>query len=501
MRSALLLDIRLLCCFTLALTLPRCESGTGAGPNGTAPGIIAADTLRRVQAVPVSSLIRALLDTTTEDRRTPPSLLMGAEVRAFYDSTYTPAWSAPPSDGLTPDAHRALDLLARAQEYGLRPSDYTTPSLLQLQDSLQQPATAPQRAQQLALLDVYLSDAALRFMRDVSRGRLHPYTLSGLEKARKQAWQPAAVLRAAVGQGAVPAAMLAGQPQNREYRQLQQALARWLARAVLPDSAALHQALYEQVALNLERWRWESFLPENEYLLINLPAFELQAVAHDSVLRRHRVIVGRFQTPTPTLSSTIRYFTLAPNWHVPHSIAIKEILPRLQNDASYLERNNYALYNSRGQLQDPYRIRWEQVTAQNFPYSIRQSAGCDNALGNIVFRFANPYSVYLHDTPMRQFFQQPYRALSHGCMRLEHPLQLAAYLLRREGRTEKLPSEEACALQPRPRDVRLRRHSPLYVRYATCTAEKGQLRFLPDIYHQDAALRRRLFGSQDGATR
>lgn len=92
---------------------------------------------------------------------------------------------------------------------------------------------------------------------------------------------------------------------------------------------------------------------------------------------------------------------------------------------------------------------------------------------------------------MRQLFQQPDRALSHGCRRLQHPLELAAYPLQREGRTEKLPTEEACALQPRPREVR---PIPIYVRYATCTAENGKLRFLSDIYHHDAVLRRALFG-------
>nr|WP_254244306.1 L,D-transpeptidase family protein [Hymenobacter sp. BRD128] len=84
-------------------------------------------------------------------------------------------------------------------------------------------------------------------------------------------------------------------------------------------------------------------------------------------------------------------------------------------------RHNYALYDERGELLDPAHINWAHVTARQFPYTIRQATCCDNALGNIVFRFNNPYSVYLHDTPQRQLFAQPMRALSHGCIRLEHP--------------------------------------------------------------------------------
>ena len=134
------------------------------------------------------------------------------------------------------------------------------------------------------------------------------------------------------------------------------------------------------------------------------------------------------------------------------------------------------------------------MTPENFAYSMHQSSGCDNALGNIVFRFNNPYSVYLHDTPVRQLFEQPQRALSHGCMRLSGPMRLAAYLLRREGRTVRLPTEAECAKQSEPQHFLLRRPMPFYVRYLTCAADAGgQLHFFPDLYHHDEALRRALF--------
>lgn len=449
------------------------------------------------QNTPVDSLIRALLDTTAAGRApradTQLDLQAGPETRTFYGATCAPAWMAADKPG--PDAIAALALLAQAPAHGLRPADYGSNRLGALRDSLAQPGTPAQRGQQLARYDVYLSDAVLRFMRDLSRGRLRRYTVSARERAAGPAGQPAARLHAGLARHAVPAAMLAGQPANREYRQLQQALAQWLTRPTAPDSAAQHEARYAQMAVNQERWRWEA-LPaaDSDYVLVNLPACELLVVAHDSVLRRHRVVVGKPTTPTPTLSSRIDHFTLAPDWHVPRSIAVKEMLPHLRRDPGYLARNNYALYGGRGQLLDPGGINWALVSAQNFAYTVRQSAGCDNALGNIVFRFANPYSVYVHDTPMRQVFAQPYRALSHGCIRLEQPMQLAAYLLRRGGQPVQLPTEAECARQPRPRDVPLRRPIALFVRYATCTAEGGHLRFLPDLYHRDETIRQGLFG-------
>nr|WP_262905389.1 L,D-transpeptidase family protein [Hymenobacter nitidus] len=485
--------VRFLWYFPL-LALPRCT------PDAVSQVVEALPTLLNAPAPPpvtVAPLIRALLDTSgsgsAPTATQPLGLQAGAQVLAFYGPDYEPAWTSP-ADSLNANARAALRLLARAADYGLRPADYHELPLRALRDSLRHPHEPAWHARQQARLEVYLTDAVLRLMSDLRRGRLRPYTVSVGEKAAGRVWQPAAELRAALAVGTVSATVLAGQPAHREYRQLQQALARWLTRPIAPDSAHFHQVQFEHAALNLERWRWNALPADSEYVLINVPAYELLVVGRDSVLRRHRVIVGKPETPTPTLSSHLSHFTLAPDWYVPRSIATREMLPHLQADAGYLQRNNLAVYTTRGQLLDPATIAWRTVTARNFAYVIRQSAGCENALGNIVFRFANPHAVYLHDTPMRQFFARPDRALSHGCIRLQHPMQLAAYLLRREGRAVNLPSEEECARQPRPRDVRLRRALPLHVRYATCVADNGHLRFLPDIYHQDEAVRRALFG-------
>ena len=491
----MLVGIRfILCCLGATLAVQWCSPATTRSGRAT-PVALAPAALARPE--PLAPLIRAMLDTGAVGRaRYPDSsqqLQAGAAVRSLYAPDFAPVWTD--SAGfLGANAAAALALLARAAEHGLRPAYYGVLGLQALRDSLADPgapAGPAQRARQQAALDVYLSDAVLTFMRDLTRGRLRPHTAVARERA---AGPPATALRAALARQTVPAAMVAGQPANREYRQLQQALSQWLATPYPPDSQAAHSARYQQAALNLERWRWEAVAPASDYVLINVPAYELQVVAAGVVARRHRVVVGKPSTATPTLTSTIRYFTLAPGWHVPHSIATQEMLPRVRQDVRYLERNNLAVYNDRGQQVDPARINWSKVTAQRFPYTIRQSASCDNALGNIVFRFANPYSVYVHDTPLRQLFDRPTRAFSHGCIRLEHPMRLAAYLLRREGHPARLPTEDECARSPRSRDIRLRRPLALYVRYATCTAENGRLRFLPDVYGRDEALRRALFG-------
>jgi murein L,D-transpeptidase YcbB/YkuD len=423
---------------------------------------------------PVSALIRLLLDTggtrAADARR---GLQAGPEVRALYGPGCAPAWTQP-ADSLNADATGALALLARAPEFGL-PADYLTPGLLALRDSLRPRGSAnfffANRPEQLARLDVALSDAVLRFMRDLSRGRLRPFTPSAREKAAGPTGQSAAVLR---------------------QRLLQLALAQWLVRPAGPDSTA-HQQQFEQAAVNLERWRWEA-VPDSAYVLINLPAFELQVVSRELVRHRQRVVVGEPETPTPTLSSTISHFTLAPECHVPTSIATQKMLPRLKKDVDYLDRNNLVVYDAQGRERNPYHIRWAEVTAQNFPCSIRQTSCRKNVLGHIVFRFANTYSVYLHDTPERQLFVQSNRAISHGCVRLEQPWKLARYLMSREPRPMLLAGDEDWVCPRRPRNVRLQHPLPLRICYATCVAKSGRLRLFPDIYHFDEALRQGLFG-------
>ncbi|MFC7670193.1 L,D-transpeptidase family protein [Hymenobacter humi] len=123
--------------------------------------------------------------------------------------------------------------------------------------------------------------------------------------------------------------LLRCQPQQREYQQLQQALASWRKRPLGRDSVRIRRA--QQLALTLERWRWQA-IPDSNYVLVNLPAYALEVVHRDTVLQTHRLVIGKPESPTPTLSSRLNVFTLAPEWRVPYSIATEEILPRLRDN-------------------------------------------------------------------------------------------------------------------------------------------------------------------------
>jgi murein L,D-transpeptidase YcbB/YkuD len=185
---------------------------------------------------------------------------------------------------------------------------------------------------------------------------------------------------------------------------------------------------------------------------------------------------------------------------VPRRVATQQLLPYLRANAQvpsehdFLADNNYRLFDARGRELRGADVNWSAVTAQNFPYTIRQSPGCGNLLGNIIFPFANPYGVYLNAGPERQWFQRPNRALGHSCLQVENPMHLAAYLLGPDAARAVLPTEAECEAAPKPRSFFLKRSVPLHVRYATCAVVAGQLHFYADVYARDEGVRQQLFG-------
>jgi murein L,D-transpeptidase YcbB/YkuD len=435
-----------------------------------------------------------LPDTLTG--HSPLPLGQGSNSQTFYRRrAYALAWSD--TNQLVPRGRAALALLGRAEDFGLQPRRYHFGALQALGDSLTRSQAPAQHDAQLARFDVLLTDGLLEFTVHLRRGQLYAFTPSPLEKAGVL-FAPAAWLARALAAPDFTVALLRCQPQQREYQQLQHALAHWRRQPAGPD-AGLHLRRAQQLAVTLERWRWAA-IPDAEYVLVNLPAYQLEVVRHGRVLQTHRVVIGRPANPTPTLSSRLTSFTIAPEWRVPRRIATEQLLPYLQDNAQahlehdFLADNNYRLFNAQGRELRGADVDWSVVTAQNFAYTIRQSPGCGNLLGNVIFPFANPYGVYLNDGPDPLRFARPYRALGHSCLQVQTPMRLATYLLGPDAARAGLPTEAQCEAAPKPRNFFLKRPVPLHVRYATCAVVAGRLRFYADVYGRDERLRQQLFG-------
>lgn len=247
-------------------------------------------------------------------------------------------------------------------------------------------------------------------------------------------------------------------------------------------------ARVQQIAVNMDRWRW---LPQHlgaRYLVVNIPNFTLDVVEQEQVAMMMRVVVGTPQQRTPIFSDTMTHLILNPYWRVPSSIARQEILPRLRREPGYLATQNIKLLRGQGaeaREVNPHSVDWSVVTAQNFNYSLRQEPGPDNALGRVKFMFPNGFGVYMHDTPQRTLFTRPVRAFSHGCIRLEQPIALAEYLLRGQPSWSR-DKILATIARGTERYVRLPEVLPVHLVYWTAWAsERGMLHFRPDIYDYD----------------
>ncbi len=246
----------------------------------------------------------------------------------------------------------------------------------------------------------------------------------------------------------------------------------------------------QQIARNLERWRR---LPKDlgkRHIAVNVPDFMLEVVEDDRPVMDMKVVVGKVmrERATPTFSAPMKYVVLNPYWNVPKSIAQKELLPLSRKSPKYLARNNFSIKRvSAGvkQVRDPNAADGSMISVKTYDYLLRQGPGPKNALGRVKFMFPNDHSVYLHDTPSKDLFNREIRAFSHGCIRIEKPVDLAEYLLQGTPKGSR-KAIQATFKHNKERTVWLPEPVPVHIQYWTAWVDDdGSLQFRNDIYGYD----------------
>lgn len=288
-----------------------------------------------------------------------------------------------------------------------------------------------------------------------------------------------AALRSQRAAGALPSALLYPLlPQNDEYAALRQELARIKA---MPNGAAGRDAHIGQLRASMERWRWlPRQLPERR-LEVRIPQFELIALAPGADPQTHRAIVGARNDQTPSFVGTIGSLTLNPSWEPPPSIAA-ELLHRFRRSPAAAAREGFEAIDAQGVVHDASAVDW---SARPFRYRLRQRPGPGNALGRIRFDMADDYAIRLHDTPDHALFSRQVRALSHGCIRVEAPEDLAVRLLNAEAWT--VNAVNAAIATGAQRSIALDEGLPVYLVYITARAnDAGAVAYADDIYRRDA---------------
>jgi len=246
----------------------------------------------------------------------------------------------------------------------------------------------------------------------------------------------------------------------------------------------------QRIDVNMERWRWLMQTLPATHVQVNVADFTLRVVEDAYEVLRMNVIVGTPFRRTPVFTELMRYLVLNPDWSVPRRIAVQDKLPLLRKDAAALAAQGYEarLANSPEPMQPVDAFDWSSVTARNFNYLLRQRPGQYNALGQVKFILPNPYAVYLHDTPTRELFARSGRAFSSGCIRLEHAMVLAEWVLRDQPQWTRARMDQVLA-RGATVNVLLREPLPVLILYFTVIAgESGTIYYRPDLYGRDAPI-------------
>jgi murein L,D-transpeptidase YcbB/YkuD len=233
------------------------------------------------------------------------------------------------------------------------------------------------------------------------------------------------------------------------------------------------------VVLAMNYRRFFSVNYQSEFIIVNIPQAQAWYYRNGVLAITMRAVVGKKTKQTPTIASYISSITTFPNWDVPHQIAVDEILPKVQKDENYLEQNNFEVVDAKGNEVDDSALNWADFTKNNFPYYFRQFSGSENALGVVKFDLQDPFSIFLHGTSNQSAFSRDYRFLSHGCIRLEKPFDLADSLLRgkidikelKTGKTDKGPNA-----------IMLQRKIPAFIIYMPVEIDGERVTFLKDVY-------------------
>jgi murein L,D-transpeptidase YcbB/YkuD len=413
-------------------------------------------------------------------------------VERFYKATsYRLSWVAKLNHNkkLAP----AMLILDCILQYGLNRQDFHPNELVYNQ--IEVLATQPDMLSggQRAIFDVLMTDAMITFMNHLHYGKFNAsLTPAKVDEGEVGEFNAVIKLAQLMESKDFYNEISTVQPMSKEYANLQKYM--HLVRGqYLEDSYEFPEKSVRTMTINMERLRWNTSKP-GPYLIVNIPAQFAKLHIADAVYI-FRAIVGKASSPTPSSESSITHFTTAPEWIVPYTIFVKELLPKAIKDENYLENNHFTIYDARGNYIAATAKKLQYIKAHSKNYFARQSTGCDDAMGKLVFRFNNPSQVLLHDTPQPTLFLSEKRALSHGSISVEKIEKLASLILSADGSKVQIPVMRKAVAAYQKKDFVLKTPLPLSINYFTCEMIDSQLVIYDDLYAQDRALEMAMYGS------
>jgi hypothetical protein len=253
----------------------------------------------------------------------------------------------------------------------------------------------------------------------------------------------------------------------------------------LLDSASQQKKKIRLLKKAINHYRWLTALKRNysKLILVNIPSTRLRSFANGNEALQMKVIVGRSERPTRTLVSKIDQIITNPYWHLPKKIAVEEFLPKIQKDITYLQKKHIQVFDVNYQPVNPIKINWNSLNMNNFPYRLRENPYEKSTLGYLKFEFYSPFLIYLHDTSERYLFNSKRLMRSHGCVRVEKPIELAHFIFSDQPNVVNEISQQKLSKQSKPKNIKTTSIVPLIIWYSLVDFdEKGEVKFYKDVY-------------------
>lgn len=515
----------------------------------------------------VAELLQTTMQYITENKgKLNDSVVLlhpGLVSQVYSTGNFRAFWSTDEKWNTIADSMYAF--IRNAKLYGLFPSDYNLSSLTNIRNGMASDSIHKKNAALWARADVLLTDAYMSIARDLAIGRLakDSVTLRNDSLVRNDTFF-VQHFQESIAQKNIRGSLEQLEPKLKGYTDLKAGIPHFLDSAELKnvtyitypnkDSAAMMKQVearlaelgftrgadslalkdvirryqkqhdipvtgkvgdktvtslnssdwqkFKRIAVNLDRYKLLSDTLPHQYIWVNLPGFYLQLWNDDTLALQSKIVVGKPLTRTPLLTSKITDMVTYPQWTIPESIILKEVLPGLKKDTNYLKKKGYSLINGKGDEVYASSVKWARYT-KGIPYKVVQGSGDDNALGILKFNFNNKYAVYLHDTNQRYFFERSFRALSHGCVRVQRWDKLAHFIINNDSinappnvTTFKTDSLKAFLKRKEKHFIPVRTKIPVFIRYAGCVGINGSVKFYDDIYNEDRMLSERYFSNK-----
>jgi len=471
-------------------------ANTGTAPDtagGAAPAVSPVVAGTPAAPAPLSALASAIKEGIEAAALKPGDERTTIErdaIAGFYQArAYAPLWVG--ESGPLQQARDVAAALGDANSYGLEASDFAVPNL----------DTANTDPAALAATELTLTRSTLLYARYARGGRImDPADMLNSNLDRKpQLLEPKDILAGLAAASAPAAYLVSTHPKHPQFEKLRQA---FLAAGGAKDSAGVEggkrvlSPAAKRLRANMEEWRWMHDDMGELHVLNNVPEFMQYVYKDGKIVRKERIVAGMLDKQSSIFTRNLKYVVLRPKWRVPESIMVHELWPSLLKGGGLMRQYGLQLETKDGKVLDWRQIDWSKDDIRN--YYVMQPPGGKSVLGVVKFSFPSQHTIFMHDTPDKWMFRQAQRTLSHGCLRVKNPVELAEIILDYDKGWDKAKVAQLMRSGPLNNEVAMEKRVPIHLTYFTAWVEDdGKVRAFPDIYGHERRITQALDGQWD----